>query len=489
MKDENKNLDAFFSTRLQNETIGEDGWNMPPDDIWDEARTKFIDRKKPKRRFLFWLLIPFSALCLSIPLKLLEGSEPTRNSQEAVEFLQNDKNVNSIKNQSIKPENGGFEYNSEEKNNSESENSARNLEREQEKVSNQLNKKEETLKNQEVEKSNGRGVGSTPSAIIDNHIINFKNKATIISKDVNEIFDDKDEDKIATRSREYIEVASLTTIDQLSGLLRSDSGSSQDKISMPSPMVSAGLSKLLTPVSPTVYRNELGISHTQMLLNLLIAFDVQSDNGRDEYFLSNTYINSNVTGRKWINKKWSLTTGAQYFSLDLGINFSVYDTLDNDLSKFINEEYNEITSRSSIDDQGRVFVIDLEEGIDIQLGDELNIKGDVTQSIRAIQFPLFLDYHIYKRKWEYLFGFGVSVEYVEVTEKLNDFKLFRDDKRISKPVNLAELTESFIDGSVYVKSGIRYKISDQFNFGLDAKINLLGLPFSGLDAGFYYRWN
>lgn len=486
MNDENKNLDAFFSARLQNETVGEDGWNMPSEDIWNAAKPKFVDRKKKKKRFFFWMLVPLLALCVSIPLKWMEGGDLEAHGPEIVTYNDHSYDVESAINNAEGDDNIVMDHKTEDLISEKEINESVQANGSADKSSTSIYKGDADLSEdftvdleEEPYPQNTKELGME---FLDDDL-SIKNEHTFEStpKKNNEF----NQIPVATTPL-MVPLAMLKNNSLYSNVVVSSA--EVEMPSFPKDIVLAD-PKFIIPLAMPVYRNEVGISHSQLLLNLMLAFEVDSENGVDEYKLSDKYFNANVTGRKWITRNWSLMTGVQYSRLDLDINFSVIDTLDRELMQFLNDEFNDITSRSTISNQETDVVINLKEGIDTQLGDILNIKGDVRQKIRALQIPVFLDYHIYKRKFEYIFGFGVTLEYLSISESASDFKIFKAGERISEPVEFPVLSERFIDGSIYIKSGLRYKISEQFNFGLDAKINLLGLPFSGLDAGFYYRWN
>lgn len=482
MTDENKNIDAFFSARLQNETIENEGWNMPSDDIWNAAKPKFIDRKKRKRRFLFWLLIPLLALCISIPLKLLEGSEVAENDIEINQKLSSQKEELVGASESIDNKNENSNKRNQENNDNEllDENN----------IATDVELSKNTIKS----KSKSKTISQRKKN--DELILEFENRRnqTFTNELLINLGETKEKDAIKIEAEKGSSTKGNTKITPMAAIESKFSIQNQlvpevNYQSLTPPMIIATHTEPIIPLTRTNYSDEIGISHSQLLLNLILAVGVDSENEVDEFSLKQNYFNANVTRRKWINKNWSLMTGIQYSRLDLNVNFSVFDTLDRELMQFINEEFNDVTSRSTIGDQETDFVIDLKDGVDAELGDILNIRGDFTEKIRAFQIPFFLDYHIYKRKVEYIFGLGVTIEYLTVTESPNEFMIYRESELISKPAVIPEFSDKFIDGSIYIKSGIRYVVSEHFNFGLDAKINLLGLPFSGVDAGIYYRWN
>ena len=56
MDKENKNMETFFQKRLNNFEDNPNGWNEPPEIIWDMASASFPDRKKKNRKPLFFIL-------------------------------------------------------------------------------------------------------------------------------------------------------------------------------------------------------------------------------------------------------------------------------------------------------------------------------------------------------------------------------------------------------------------------------------------------
>lgn len=485
MKEENKNLDGFFSTRLQNETIGDDGWNMPPDEIWDAAKPHFVNRKKKKRRFIFWLLIPVLAICIGVPIKLMEGSEVVQNMKGVDQFLQHDEKEIINAGKSIR------EATPIQKNVVQSlvEGS------EKENVINGVSEK--SIKKEIREKDSNAVKENNDQIVKRNQVITYarnenyevENNATDISSNNTSQIRAKNNSHLKSENkREKILIPSLGKQSGLLDFLNDLHSIEDKKVEIESPVVSVDQSNFITPLAMPVYRNEVGISHSVLAINMIIAFGVIEENGLDKLDLSCSYFNANLSGRKWITNSFSISSGIQYSILDLDLDFSVYDTLDKEVLQFINEEFNDAKSRSTIGDGDSDIVIDLIDGVDVEIGDVLNVRGNVTQKISALQIPLFLDYHIYRKKWEHIFGTGVALEYIRVKEIPNEFSLYRQDEKISKPVEIPTIEMNFFGGSIYAKYGVRYLLNEQISFGLDAKFNLLSLPFSGIDMGFYYRW-
>lgn len=517
MKDENKKIDAFFSARLQNEAVKDDDWNMPSDSIWEAAKPKFVDRKKPRRRFMFWLLIPILALCLSIPLKLTEGTGMAtidaseehliENANNKITENETRKNIESkkerinISSSSIQTEKMGTQpevqtIKIEPQPNSSPSQEENNADTEVIKSEHPSTKKSEWKKSLQSAIQPDPAINNTNAGVLDYESFNTKN---IESKNTQpQVFEKIEDNEKSTQKNEKVdsEIERQELVIPFLNTIYSENITDQNLYSITTNLHSNSkmridliAPKLITPLVRPNYKNEIGISHTELLLNLFLAFEIQTDNPDDQISISNTYFNANATGRKWLNRKWSFMTGVQYSHLDLDVVFSVSDTLDKELKDYVNEEFNAITRQRSQNDEERDIDIVLKDGIDPQIGDLLNIKGDVKLKVRAIQIPFFLDYHIYKRKFEYTFGFGATLDYLNVSEIPKSFEIYKSNQLISKPVMISEYKERYFDGSLYLKTGIRYSISERFNIGLDAKINLLELPFSGLDAGFYYRWN
>jgi len=514
MKDENKNIDAFFSARLQDETVGEDEWNIPSDDIWNAAKPKFIDRKKPRRRFLIWLLIPLLALCISVPLKVLEG-EKVASNEDRQEYLVDKSNVEKSPIQETLSEKSLSENTRKEESGEELTNKSALISKQAGvNKSTQMSKSDiiskdlsSSLDQQSFEKQSQKVLSNLRVSNIasiqkipqdgesqSTGTIELSTKQIIDSQQIietKEIREEKiNEEKIIIPiiKREELVIPFLKSINTPAQKDLIANTISVDK-SLDYPIaVVPYYSTLIIPMVSPFYRSEVGVSHSQLLLNLFLAYDGEIDNG-DEINIASNYFNANVTGRKWLSNRWSLMTGVQYSKLDLDLDFSIIDTLDKELLEFINDEFDEIRIRSSISETESDVTIGLKDGAVTQIGDLLNIRGDLRLIANAIQIPLFLDYHIYKKRFEYIFGMGVSLDYVHLSLRQANVEIFKSNELLTEYVDIPPVEEKFFGGSIYAKSGIRYSISKQFNFGLDAKVNLLALPFSGVDLGFYYRWN
>lgn len=503
MKDENKNIDAFFSTRLQKENAENEDWNMPSDDIWNAAKPHFVNRKK-KRKYYLWLLIPFVLVCAALPFvfdtHFNSNTETTptamgSNIQDIADGTDHFESKSTDQDERLAP-NTTFDSDSKELTGSnliEPNNADHTINPIKQQKNIGLNKaivERSRFKNKAISTVKSdlgnelKELGQHSSWPLDKGV--FIGNNNFMPTEVIEKDKAAKSENSATSESEFIEIAS---IDAITFSTESLTFSRKDQMSEENLQLDPFSPKVIKPIVDVPSNYEIGITHNQFLLNLFLLLDSESEEDLDKVKLTSNYFNAGISGSKWLNKWWSLSMGVQYSSLNLDIDFSVIDTLDKELLQFFNEEFNEIGSRSVIGNQDVDVVVDIKDGVDTQIGDVLNIQGFTTLKIQALQVPFFLNYHIHRRKMEYIFGMGASLEYIQVFENPSDLRIFKSNELISDSVVVPDFSDHYFDGSVFLTAGMRYKINNQINVGLNARVSLLDLFFSGIGAGVYYRFN
>lgn len=493
--EENKNIDKFFKDRLEVDNAPE--WATPSDDIWMSAKSRFNKKKKRKKRFVFWLLSSGLAIISLVSI---------------VAIIYNEKNVkverNQLTNKVEQFENKQFE-NPEIKeanrvdvsdapsnkeivstNQSNQNKSGELVSNESFRINNtelRIDKKEEEQTKLVVDsniKTNNRSLKNSPR-ILDE--FEAKKQEFLTNRLLsNDIVSDEEPTRIILPVKLDLDAAIVDKTLPVLGILPSEEHALKLPISeRDNSSLMAGLFMLASPLDIDRPKYELGLSHSKYLISAFLKSEEIDDEEAELNNIKMSLKNINITGRKWISKKWSYSIGANLTQLKVNTDIELLDTLDRNLNNFINDNYT--ISRSNL--KSDIPDIGLIDGVELMTGDILNVKGNVDLSLVAVQIPIMLDYHIYKNKMEYLFGSGFSADFLQVTQGEIDISIFKDQQLVNKPFVQERISEFVLDYSIYANLGMKYHIHKNWNVGLSMKISVLEPVFSYAELGVYYRWH
>lgn len=535
-------MDDFFKKRLNDYTPDEDGWNIPSDHLWEKAKVAFPKKEKEKdRKPLFFLLL--GGLIVGLGFGLFIGKIFFANNDSAMvqpvldqktervntpPQLEEKKSIEKTKQENKKELIGDTETFIETKTNTKTSTDQTEI-RNSSKENKEYNAQDDQLKSQsntkeqlntiltDPENKSSKGAPLMPginsaaqksdvlSGVLDKEteILNTKNaysetetvnKQNAFDKELNQ----KQTEEVFTqtlkantnntpiqnneqRSQETIELLNKKELNlkeqnefESNGSLASD----QEKPLLPS----------VTPLPDFLFpKQEVGLSHLYYLLNLLDPekyVDIQSD-GIDYLHLDKEIRNLNVNYSRWIGKRWSLSTGLHFSRLEVTLDASIYDIFDtDDLNEFLDREIKQVAN--SEEESLDVMLFD---GVELNIGDLLNVKGKVNLRGQVIQVPLFVHFHWYKKRFEYNASLGASLDFVQGKQDEALIYLYRDGQLIAEPFMQPKLEESFLDFSLYANASVRYKLNNNLNLGLSTRISILEPIFTGIEAGIYYRWN
>jgi len=102
--------------------------------------------------------------------------------------------------------------------------------------------------------------------------------------------------------------------------------------------------------------------------------------------------------------------------------------------------------------------------------------------------PLFLNYHVYKNRFEWTYSLGVALDVINIEVNEDTFELHENGRLISEPIANIPSEGLFIQPHFITKVGLRYHINEKLNVGWNTSINLLNVPLSNMDLGLYYRF-
>ena len=492
MAEENKNIDKFFADRLAKDHLGAEEWNIPSDDIWMAAKAKFEKKKKPKRKFIFWLFGSVLVTGAIILFTLNNHHSNTQNTITTNEQIGSKKETPNTLNQNNQPQ-----ITSQKAQNKTIASSVdiQGSQKVESTLDDQyLNKKKSSSpkSSQVTSVTNEKRIGqnsipphiSQPTIEVHSSLPSQENSIKTNQKPQTAINDNKwsarsdlnDEQKISPSSS-----AMLLSIEKLIlPITKIESEYKSNKIT--------NTLKILPPIIVAKPRYEVGVSHGEFAFSALLGLLEVVINDDETRLLNFDYSinNLNLSGRKWIGKNLSYTYGTNLSMLAIRSDFEIKDTLDDELNKFIRKSYTTATTRNISNHNAKIELID---GVQLVNGDILDLKGNIALRLIAVQLPLMANYHIYKRKMEYLLGGGVTLDLMHLIQEDVNLSIFKEGQLINKPFMQDQGSEFIIDYSIYTNVGMRYHFSKKWNAGLSLNISILEPIFSYGELGIYYRWH
>ena len=484
-------MDNFFKDKLTDYTPAEGGWNVPSDDLWNDAKTHFPKKKKSNRRAL-WFLFPFLLIGLCAGYYLTIDNESEVSLSEAIEATPSKtlatNEEKQVTNNLIKEDN--------------------NIEKEVE-----TNSPESTRGQVEPEAKVIGSISSTrkrkntqtsdvvlTTAMTNSSIIKHEKETTDgqIITPINSTVRPTDDT--------YTKSESLLS-QQVNVISEDDSGVIPNYTLYP--IAQIGSTKSILSVSDRQFFNylsepvlteptrapsllpmsELGMSY---LLNpivfILNAGPLEGDHPDDVVEFFGSYNNINLTSSRWLGKKWSVSSGIYYSDYDLTIDISVWDEVETEITDLIQANYSSSFNRSSKTNDNEDLTITVFDGFTLEEGDFVNLRLDAALDLMSVQIPFILNYHFYKKRFEYHLGAGAALDILHGEQLAIDVDVFKDDNYVAVGnQGRIEFTEWGL--SLYTTAGMRYRISPNINLGLALRVSPNNLHFSGVEFGLNYRWN
>ena len=540
-------MDDFIKRRLADQTPSEDGWNVPSDDLWNNAKVHFP--KKKKRRIPFWVLFLMGTMLLSgigsmgyfigknnadieitprvitnsnnteklnsenhkfkVEEKILNSEEivtpPLKDKEDKLVSAKNDKPLSTIQSRDFSSKELA-EGSKETK--GESKTVISKISKEPSKsyigTDHQTSSYFSSDFSSDVE-NNGSSIQSefdkltfvkSPNSQInraytveDDPQSNLFGEKSIhrLNQEIRSNIDNgffQETKKEKTVSLEIEKLKSLTSSFALNDL---DLEEGQNK-TLVSQIPGMNIPKSKFP-RPRV--KEIGISYSETLLRLVDIFDLKDSESGDEVALDMKYFNTNLHYTSWLSKRFSYSTGLYFTNFDLDLKLSVFETVgeENIQQSITSEVKNVIQSRylpaPSSEEELEIM---LQSGVVLAEGDTVNIKANLIQKGKQFQLPLFFNYHVAKKRWEGIFSLGASLNIININDFDGVFDLYKDGIKISESSSLPNYEGLIVSGSLYTKANVRYHINSQFNIGLGLKIDFTDVIFSGLNAGLFYRF-
>ena len=482
-------MDDFLKKQLTEYTPDEDGWNVPSEELWENALPHFPKKKKSNRGLIFfWTSL--SAILILATVYLVNFNNPQANpieTKNAITSKTSKENIlSAIQNETIDP-------------------IPQNMKKEDLSVPsstiiNQVNtgiqhettigesRKIKTVK-QQLNSSNIRK--SLKNQSNENIISNSSNlyRSTYLPTNHSSITQSNAKQERtrsnlnASATKIKPPLASLSILPTLR-LNLIDVAAATLPVAKSNALITPGIKRFSLP------KEEVGIAHLAYPVYwILKSVEFDSDNPTDVFDFTGNYKNANGYYNRWISPRWSVSTGFHYSKFDLGLSFNIQDTVGVEIEELINDKFEESINRSTNVNTRNDIEVTTVDGETIEQGDIVQIRGKVGLKLEGFQIPLMMNYHFYNQNnFEYGLGFGVSIDYLRLIQSDIDLMIFKSDGLVAT-ASQNEVSESNFDYSVYAQSFMRYRITPNINIGMSLKISVLSPVFSGFETGIYYRWN
>lgn len=472
-------MDDFFKKRLENYSPAEDGWNIPSDDIFNKAKVHF-PKKKKKKRFLWLLFIPalilFSGVGYYLGKNSIDETTQISSSPEIASEKIIDPHFSSTKNNSSKSENKTDLKNIKSEDQQPSQKTSTNLITKNNPTKTSIITQPTTLKSTETKQI-------ITAAEIQNEVkVKPTNVLPSITKNENklklentEIAAEDETINASTHSVEKLPVPGIVEVSTAAALIPTKYPSIiENKNIAPSFQSPA----IIIPKRQRLPKSEIGLAFGETIFRLLEINGTIDEPDGTYLSLDLNYTNPNFYYTRWFAKKWSWTTGLRYSYFDLKLDLSVFQEF----------TQNDIDAYSSY---GSFFGVKRNSGepitgVEINPGDTINIQANIAQIGHEVQLPLFVNFHLRKKRFEWRFTAGIALNILNMKVDQVFNNLYKDGNLISTPEWEPQLGWHLY-GSAHVGVSMRYHINNRFNLGLSPRIDLTNPIFSGMEVGIYYR--
>jgi len=474
MDKQKDNLEKFFQSKLQNFTEEHDGWNNPPESIWESARESFPVRKKKNRKPLFFILF-IVGLSLGIFGIIKYNSEITKVT---------------VTNHIVKSEN-------------------KNVNKEIDKLDN--NKIKNKLESSAKKLSSGQNVIETKEDKKPYNSINEKDKninfpKVIKSKDIinEQLIVSLQKEKIIETNREEIQNSEINfkkneNINERDFIKNKDSSqfSSISKINVKQ----FGLlesNKLSINIKNTFYKKtltnkkwdwEFGISHVRFIKNQIeLEEEEETEPGKLAEITAN-YNNLNFNIARNLNKKWSLESGLFYTQLNgfYDVKFGSYFIEGNSKLQLRNNLSGFSSASVSLNEKPQNLVINYKKDVDLKNGTPVDFRFRISLEVRSLEIPIRLMHHWKYKRYDLSLGGGISLNYLNL--KLNPIllKVYHNETLINIPVESESVNYSEFNWNFNTFISLKYKINKSFKIGTYLFLDPYEINSVRLGLGVYYR--
>ncbi|MBX2814402.1 MAG: hypothetical protein KTR24_00325 [Saprospiraceae bacterium] len=463
-------MDSFFKKALSNTDAAKNEWNVPDEAIWLAAREHFPKRK---RRFFVWILLgAFMLSATGSVLYSLMGSAPQGDTDKPSALLETD---GALPQHIDRPD--PFTTDPSKHKNQDPLASVQDQHRpdaaeEGEEVT--------TIAPANVEQApipNAHSIRDSESREDDGVQQDLKSTSPLISSkprvnkeraDAPSLEDETGRQQISSPMMTWKESNLVWSGRRLPITSQLD----PPAIQRAAPKWSAGLAYSLYPIGwiNSLYIEEDGES---------LSIDV----------MKSSTVGAQFELMRWLSPRWSLQSGLVGYSFDLDLNASVRTTLtDQDIDEI--QPFSRISSaRSSSNVRIEPETVVLKEGVQLVAGDVIDIGGDLSLKLSAVEIPIILNRHWIRPKGlAYHAGAGVGVGIFKANQSEVELFFLRNDLVINQPYFQEVHREKSLQFSFYLQGGMRYPIAREWDIGANLRISVLDPLATAIDVGVRHYW-
>lgn len=486
-------FDDYIKKELEKGNLqNNNDWNLPSEKLWDNVHPHFPTKKKSKWIIWFFVLGFCTISFQSINKYFFEQkgiSNDTVNTVTESE-KENNSSSNSVETKYNYKNTSPLEVNKSIKNAKSNKQDIRIKETQFSKQNNKLN----NIENNNISIPSKSNKETNQSALLNEAFSlgsneNRRNELTFLD-DEQILLENKKLNFSKTLEQENEKEKSIKTVKVINSLLTIESIDSKIKGTDRTVNFTPLISKIIKQKPVRILNNEFGASHALSLFSVLNYTDLEIDEPDEQSSITGYYRNANFYYTKWLNPKYSFTTGLLYTNIGLNVCFeNRFEYEPNDFFNIINQEYKEITQRASSNSEPDAIDISLIPGYMINTGDSISLAGKVNLKLNVIQVPFFFNINWIKKNTSFHLGAGATAEFVTIKQNNIDLNLYDDGMIISEPSTFNDQSENYFDYTLYLRLGMRRKIFKNIHFGIDLKPAVMYPALSSIDFGVYYQWN
>ncbi len=487
------NIKDFFEKRLLDENPGADEWNIPSDDIWDNALPHFPKEKKKKRAFLFFLtgagiLALVMALVFYFSFKTVTSSNKTMATREqAADPIINSKNIPSEIKTEIKSTQAITETAKNKEININSTSSKTNTDLKEKTTNSELNVAVTNLQFQE-NITNDKMVSTainleiSPKIILENIEAVEKRNIENSKKEIKNPLSIKQNESLplASEKKKVIEKELATLPILIPAVIEKNKEID---------LVEANIDPIKR--KRQLKKWEIGLSHSPFIFNWKNLLKADSLEEGEEINFSINYKNLNLPISRRLGRRWSLSSGIALSQIKACIDYNsnniIYDAnlADPDWTASFREQTNSQYINNSIFEEFNITIL---PDANLMDGDNLDLVGKIPIQLNFIQVPIILNYHFGKKRLEGLIHTGIYLNYLNERVRNVNFSLLKEGQVIAQSLNIDPYSDHYFAVTPIIGFGAKYHFSDHFNIGVSTKIELFAPPLSRFEIGAYYSF-
>lgn len=515
----------FFRKRLISQDVAEEQWNVPSDDVWEKALPHLPKEKKRDRMWIFFFLIPLLIVCSVFFYQYGEGEtcSPTLSLKDEPSSLVGQAAIHD-KEDTTTEQNVQQTTESEDVNKRISVSAAKagssQIEVIDQPDTNSLRLHPLAVIDRPDPEPVSQAIGSDPIATDgektdaadqnNESIVNASQPSNYELSSVNPHVEKLKNQSSPVTLNDYVDT-SFAIVSEGAGLHKSSAVINEYERATES-------SHVKTPALPSVpvlkmnsefdiftglavvdiaherrgarIHWEAGMAYSRYISPTEWIID-EINEGDEDYMLAQSQWGYDLSLTSFLNHRWSISSGVYFSELSFKLDFAESSIFgENNGLEQIKKRVEDIASigRVSLNGDSREIEIDYLQNLNIQSGQQVDIKLGIPLRLDSYQLPLLVNYHIGYRRFEWIVSAGISVDFVRVGIENVDVQVTSDNESIIEPVIYQPISVRLIDGSLYGGVGLRYALSHHLHLGMNTRIDIGEPRLSKIDTGLFYRF-